>query len=167
MGGSKEAKLETQTAKDLPVEEKCMGIVITLAQIFQKNIYSSKEATTFEVGEPGATYEAIERAYHLLNEACIENVGIRNTQFILFCRDPSAFFEEPEVYKELQDSVKEVQGLDLVVKGITSPEQVGSAWYLFGYQLKLIMKDENEERRKEWLTTYFGTYYGETPGGVS
>lgn len=165
MDGLKGSKLEPQTVDELPIESKCMGIVITLAQIFQKRIYGSKEAIIFDVGEPGATYAAIESTYHLLNEACIENIEVRNKQFTLFCRDPSAFLEESEVFKELQDSVKEVQGLDLVIERITSPEQVGSAWYLFGYQLKLILNDENENRRKEWLTTYFGTYNGETLGG--
>lgn len=154
------------TVKDLPIETKCLGIAITIAQIFQKQAYDSKGAKIFDLGEPGVTFAAIEKTIHLLNEACIENVGARGSQLILFCRDPSAFFDEPEMYEELQKGIKEIQGHDLIVEGIANADQVGSAWYLFGYQLKTIMKDENEERLKEWLTTYFGTYYGETPGGV-
>lgn len=154
------------TVKDLPIETKCLGIAITIAQIFQKRAYDSKEAKIFGLGEPGATFAAIEKTIHLLNEACIESVDIRGSQLILFCRDPSAFFDEPEMYGELQKGIKEIQGHDLTVEGIANADQVGNAWYLFGYQLKTIMKDENEERLKEWLTTYFGTYYGETPGGV-
>ena len=154
------------TVKDLPIETKCLGIAITIAQIFQKRAYDSKEAKVFDLGEPGATFAAIEKTIHLLNEACIENIGTRGSQLILFCRDPSAFFDEPEMYEELQKSIKEIQGHDLVVEGITNADQIGNAWYLFGYQLKTIMEDENEERLKEWLTTYFGTYYGGTPGDV-
>lgn len=154
------------TVKDLPIETKCLGIAITIAQIFQKQAYDSKEAKIFDLGEPGATFAAIEKTIHLLNEACIENVGIRGPQFILFCRDPSAFFDEPGMYEELQKSIKEIQGHDLVVEGIDTADRVGNAWYLFGYQLKTIMEDENEDRLKEWLTTYFGTYYGGTPGGA-
>lgn len=154
------------TVKDLPIETKCLGIAITIAQIFQKQACASKEAKIFDLGEPGATFAAIEKTIHILNEACIENVDIRGSQLILFCRDPSAFFDEPEMYEELQKGIKEIQGHDLVVEGITNADQVGNAWYLFGYQLKTIMEDENKERLNEWLTTYFGTYYGETPGGV-
>lgn len=154
------------TAKDLPIETKCMGIAITIAQIFQKQAYDSKEAKIFDLGEPGATFAAIEKTINLLNEACIENVGMRGSQLILFCRDPSAFFDEPEMYEELQKSIKEIQGHDLVVEGIANAGQVGNAWYLFGYQLKTIMEDENKERLNEWLTNYFGTYYGGTPGGA-
>ena len=154
------------TVKDLPIETKCLGIAITIAQIFQKQAYDSKEAEIFDLGEPGATFAAIEKTIHLLNEACIENVGTRGSQLILFCRDPSVFFDEPEMYEELQKSIKEIQGHDLVVEGIANADQVGNAWYLFGYQLKTIMKDKNEERLKEWLTTYFGTYCGGTPGDV-
>lgn len=154
------------TVEDLPIETQCLGIAITIAQIFQKQAYDSKEAKIFGLGEPGATFAAIEKTIHLLNEACIETVDRRGTQFILFCRDPSAFFDEPEMYEELQKSIKEIQGHDLVVEGIANADRVGNAWYLFGYRLKTIMEDENEERLKEWLTTYFGTYYGGTPGGV-
>lgn len=154
------------TAKDLPIETKCIGIAITIAQIFQKQAYDSKDAGIFGLGEPGATFAAIEKTINLLNEACIENVGTRGSQFILFCRDPSAFFDEPEMYEELQKSIKEIQGHELVVEGIANADQVGNAWYLFGYQLKTIMEDENKERLNEWLTTYFGTYYGGTPGGA-
>ena len=72
----------------------------------------------------------------------------------------------PKCMKSFKKNIKEIQGHDLVVEGIANADQVGNAWYLFGYQLKAIMEDENEERLKEWLTTYFGTYYGGTPGGV-
>ena len=60
------------------------------------------------------------------------------------------------MYEELQKSIKEIQGHDLVVEGITNADQVGNAWYLFGYQLKTIMGNENEERRSGFSTSASG-----------
>ena len=100
----KDKKLKEQEGEQegFTVQQRAAGLAISLAQLYQEDIYKSPAAITFNAGEPGATFFAIEKAINTWNAICVENIATQSNRIILLCRDPGVINQDEEFLKRLR-----------------------------------------------------------------
>lgn len=146
-----------ETPEGFTVQQRAAGLAIMLAQLYQEDIYTSPEAKTFNVGEPGVTYFAIEKAINTWNAVCVENMATQSNRLILLCRSPKEITGDEKLYERLREACMNAQGMELALWPVR-PGQEGLAWHAFGPYLSEMLAIEDENERKQILNMYFGTY---------